>query len=63
MPHSGTISVYSLFVMKHSQSLKTPHKLAVGEVLISNALPETGWLTGSCLTSTVFALACSEALK
>lgn len=49
--------------MKHSQSLKTPHKLAVGEVLLSNALPETGWLTGSCLTSTVFALACSEALK
>lgn len=49
--------------MKLSQILKTPHKLAVGEVLMPNALSETGWLLGSCLTNTAFALACSEAVQ
>lgn len=63
MSHSGTISIYNLLVIKHSPILKTSHKLAVGEVLIPNALSETGWLLGSCLTSTAFALACSEAAQ
>lgn len=48
MPHSATISIYSSLVMKHAQIFKTPHELAVGEVLIPNALSETGWLLGSC---------------